>query len=76
MTFDQIEHREIARYGYKIRIVAHEGCANDWAAYAENSYTREHGNDWDLVLSSGDKLYQSDAARLFPEWADRLHWRP
>ena len=76
MAYDRTEYREISSYGYKIKIVAHEGGANDWAAYAENSYTRERGNSWELVQSNGDKLFRDDATKLFPDWDEQLSWRP
>lgn len=76
MAYNRTETREIIRYGYHIKVVAHEGGANDWAAYAENPYTREHGNGWDVVMSNGDKISHGEAARLFPDWDDELRWRP
>ncbi len=55
-----------------IKIAASEGFYNDWAAYFETPETPFHN-----VLEYGNKLPQSVAEDLFPEWKKKgLKWRP
>ena len=58
------------------RVVASEGAIEDWAAYLESQSSRDLGNDIQAIHDYGHKISQVDAERLFPDWAERLTWRP
>lgn len=58
------------------RVVACEGGCNDWAVYMESLYSRKLGNSIEDIQNHGNKISQSDAERLFPNWVERLTWRP
>ena len=57
------------------KVVAVESEGGDWAAYAENPYTRERGNTTEIIASDGHKLKATEATEIFPEWANRLPYR-
>ena len=52
-----------------VTVVAVEGSIGDWAAYLE---TPQSGKQ---VAEFGDKLPESVAEEIFPEWAKRFAWR-
>ena len=56
-------------------VLASEGGCDDWAAYMESTLSRANGNTEEMINDYGHKIYQADAERLFPDWADRLTWR-
>lgn len=77
MAYGDQEQRKIFRYGQFIYVVASEGGAHDWAAYAENGYTRKLGNSWAVIKDHGNKLFEDEAASAFPGWDEgELTWRP
>ncbi len=70
------ELKEIDRYGQMILVLASEGLAKDWAAYAETDYSRELGNTEDSIHDHGFKLLPNEAASAFPNWEEGpLTWR-
>lgn len=76
MAYGDRELKTIFRYGQHIMVIASEGFANDWAAYAESLNSRERGNTEDAVHDHGDKLLYNEAASAFPNWAEGpLVWR-
>jgi len=54
-------HMECFVPGARLRVVAVRGDANDWAAYAGPASWSEQ-----MIREHGNKLLESDAARLFP----------
>lgn len=57
------------------KVVAVEGGADDWAAYAENDFTRDRGNTNEIIAQDGSKLKATEATEIFPEWANRWRYR-
>lgn len=53
-----------------ITVAAVEGDVGDWAAYFETPWTVG------IVAEAGVKLPEVAAKELFPDWAERLKWRP
>jgi len=53
-----------------IAVVAVEGDFGDWSAYFETPWTVG------IVAEAGEKLPEAAAKELFPDWAERLKWRP
>ena len=70
MAYGDFEAQSVMRYGANILVVATEGGADVWAAYARPMPTTAQE-----VRSNGEKISYEEAARLFPEWAERLSWR-
>lgn len=58
---------------YEIIVVAVRGQYGDWAAYFETPWT-PFGSA--RVADYGNKLPETVAAEIFPEWAKELKWRP
>ena len=58
-----------------VKVVAVEGGADDWAAYAENDFTRARDNTDEIIASDGHKLKATEATEIFPEWANRWRFR-
>jgi len=56
-----------------IIVVAVEGGYGDWTAYYE---TPGFPGRRPRVAEYGNKLPETAAAQLFPEWAKRFKWRP
>ncbi len=71
-------------------VVVLEGGTNDWAAYSMTNWMKRQDplvnrNHWLLeapleefiqkVADGGEKLTSKQAEQLFPDWAERLHWR-
>lgn len=52
-----------------IRVVAVEGSIGDWTAYFETPACMG------MVRDNGDKLPKGVAELIFPDWANRFHWR-
>ncbi len=76
MAHGDREAKTIFRYGQHIRVIACEGGAKDWAAYAETDYSRARGNTEDEVHHHGFKLSHAEAASAFPIWDEGpLRWR-
>ncbi len=70
------ELKEIHRYGQIIWVLASEGGAKDWAAYAETDYSRARGNTEDAIHDHGFKLLHNEAASAFQNWEEGpLSWR-
>lgn len=76
MAYGNRELKTIHRYGQRIMVIASEGNAEDWAAYAENDYSREMSNPEDAIHFHGFKLSRIEAASAFPNWEEGpLVWR-
>ncbi len=70
------EVKTIRRYGQSFKVLAEEGLAGDWAAYAENEYTKSLGNSDNRIHDSGSKLSRFEAGSAFPDWEEGpLVWR-
>jgi hypothetical protein len=67
MTKEKLQQ---SRTVYHNRFVAVEGTVNDWACYVG----RKDETD-EYVRSHGDKISESQARELFPDF-EKLHWRP
>jgi len=69
MTTQVNQKKVIARNQYCNLYVAVEGSVGDWACYVgKNTDSVEH------VKAYGDKIRESDARYLFPEF-EHLRWR-
>ena len=76
MAYGDRELRLIYRYGQQIWVIALEGHAKDWAAYAESHDSQERGNLEDDILDHGEKLLYNEAVSAFPSWDEGpLVWR-
>jgi len=53
-----------------ITVAAVEGDFGDWSAYYETPWTVG------IVSEFGNKLPEAAAKELFPDWSERLKWRP
>ena len=76
MAFGDRELKKIFRYGQHIWVIASEGGAKDWAAYAESPNSRERGNTEDAIHDHGEKLLYNEAVSAFRSWDEGpLVWR-
>lgn len=76
MAYGDREVKKIIRYGQHIMVIASEGGNKDWAAYAENDYSRELGNSEDAIHFHGEKLLYNEAVSAFRNWDEGpLVWR-
>lgn len=76
MAFGDRELKKIYRYGQHIMVMASEGGAEDWAAYAESPDSRERGNTEDTIHHHGEKLTYKEAVSAFRSWDEGpLVWR-
>lgn len=58
----------------RVIAVAVKGAVGDWAAYIGSVAGQDHQNEWQEVKANGEKLSQSIAEVMFPEWK-KLRYR-